>query len=803
MRRDLPSGTVTFLFTDVEGSTKLLHELGAEAYAGALAEHRRLIREACAAEGGVEVDTQGDAFFFAFPTAPGALAAASAFTEALALGPIQVRVGLHTGTPLLTEEGYVGDDVHFAARVAATSHGGQVVCSQATAALVEIPLASLGSHRLKDVSEPVSIYQLGDGSFPPLKTIANTNLPTSASSFLGREEELYAADVLLQQARLLTISGPGGQGKTRFALELAKRAREERFSDYQDGVFSCFLSSLRDPALVLPTIAQIMNVKEQPGSSALDVLSQHLQGKKLLLLLDNAEHLLDAASELSQLLQRAEGLTLLVTSRELLRIHGERAYSLPPLAEAEGVALFCERARRGPSAEIAELCARLEGLPLAIELAAARTAILTPDQLLERLSQRLDLLKGGRDADPRQQTLRATIDWSHDLLTEDEQRLFRSLSVFAGGCTLEAAERVCDADLDALQSLVDKSLLRFTEGRFWMLETIREYAAEGLAHGEWAERATRHLEFFTELAYQLRVPAREQEEWALETLRDEQANVLGALTWAIETLAVERAQKLLEGAWFYWLTRGLAAEGDSWAATVAALPSPPTLHRGWALVVAGEFPRYRGDPERSEALKRQAIEVFEALGPADPRVAGSLAATLSDASEVASDLDEAESYASRALDIREQLGDPGGISHALHAKGIVARRRGLLDDAARLFAESARIDRERGDEAGAAEALCDLAVVLRAAGDHEAARRAVDAGYGAAVESGDRYLSALARVARGLLLADEGAFDEAVRLLEGATTELREAGLALPPGVEREVASALASSPAAIGRPDT
>ncbi len=478
--RELPSGTVTFLFTDVEGSTQLLHELGAGGYAEALAEHRLLIREACAAEGGIEVDTQGDAFFFAFPTAPGALAAASEMTDALASGPISVRVGLHTGTPLLTDEGYVGDDVHFAARAAAAGHGGQVILSSAAAEFAETSLTDLGSHRLKDVAEPVSIYQLGEGSFPPLKTIANSNLPTPASSFLGREEELYEADLLLQATRLLTVSGPGGQGKTRFALELASRAREERFSDYRDGVFSCFLASLRDAALVLATIAQTLAVREQLGQSALDALASHLEGKRLLLLLDNAEHLLEVAPELSQLLERCAGLTLLCTSRELLRIKGELPYALPPLAEEEGVSLFCERARIEPSDPIRELCDRLEGLPLAIELAAARMAILSPQQLLERLSQRLDLLKGGRDADPRQQTLRATIEWSYDLLSPEEQSLFARLSVFAGGCTLEAAEEVAGADLDTLQSLVEKSLLRFTNERYWMLETIRDYAGERL-----------------------------------------------------------------------------------------------------------------------------------------------------------------------------------------------------------------------------------------------------------------------------------------------------------------------------------
>ncbi len=368
MRDDLPSGTVTFLFTDIEGSTGLLHDLGAEGYAEALAEHRRAIRDACRAQGGVEVDTQGDAFFFAFPTAPGALEAASVLTEALAAGSIQVRVGLHTGTPLLTEEGYVGDDVHFAARVGASSHGGQVVLSQATRALVDerFALTDLGEHRLKDIEEAVSIFQLGDGSFPPLKTISNTNLPRPASSFLGRERELSEVLARIDDgARLLTLTGPGGTGKTRLALEAATTL----VPAYKAGVFWIGLATLRDPALVTETIAQTLGAK--------DGLPQYIGERELLLLLDNLEQVIEAAPDLSALLQACPNLTLLVTSRELLRVQGEVEYPVPPLAEPEAVSLFCERAQLEPSDEIAELCARLDDLPLAVELAAARTKALS------------------------------------------------------------------------------------------------------------------------------------------------------------------------------------------------------------------------------------------------------------------------------------------------------------------------------------------------------------------------------------------------------------------------------------------
>jgi predicted ATPase len=533
VRADLPSGTVTFLFTDVEGSTRLLHDLGAEAYAAELAEHRRLIREACASHGGVEVDTQGDAFFLAFPTAPGALAAAGEMTEALTSGPIRVRLGLHTGTPLLTDEGYIGGDVHFAARVAASAHGGQVVLSSATADLVELPLTDLGEHRLKDIEGAVAIFQLGDGQFPPLKTISNTNLPRPASSFVGRDRELEEALARVQDgARLLTLTGPGGSGKTRLAIEAAALLVPE----YKAGVFWVGLEALRDPALVTETISQTLGAK--------DGLADYIAEREMLLLLDNLEQVIEAAPELSALLSACPNLTLLVTSRELLRVQGEVEYPVPPLAQPEAVSLFCARAQLQPAAEIAELCARLDNLPLAVELAAARTKALTPTQILERLFSRLDLFKGGRDADPRQQTLRATIEWSYELLSPQERQLFARLSVFAGGCTLDAAEEVCDADLETLQSLVEKSLLRFTTSeagsRYWMLETIREYAGDRLdALGETADSRRRHAKWCVGLTADRPSGPREDRPEALQRFGREHDNIRAGLAWLLEAVSTD------------------------------------------------------------------------------------------------------------------------------------------------------------------------------------------------------------------------------------------------------------------------
>jgi class 3 adenylate cyclase len=434
VRRDLPSGTVTFLFTDIEGSTRLLHELGPEAYAEALAEHRRILREAFARFGGVEVDTQGDALFVVFPTAPGALEAATEALQRLEPVSIRVRMGIHTGTPLLTEEGYVGQDVHRAARIAAAGHGGQVLVSASTATLVGLDLLDLGEHRFKDLAAPERVYQLGAGEFPALKSLYRTNLPVPATPFLGRERELPEVVELLSRddVRLLTLTGPGGTGKTRLALQATAEASDA----YPDGVFWTPLASLRDPELVMETAAQALGTK--------DGLGEHIADKKLLLLLDNFEQVVEAAPHVASLLSACPNLHVLVTSRERLRVRWEQTWPVPALAEQDGAELFSARARAidpffAPSPAVADLCDHLDGLPLAIELAAARTAVFSPEQLLERLSQRLDLLKGDRDADPRQQTLRGTIEWSHDLLSEQEQQLFRRLSVFAGGCAYEAA----------------------------------------------------------------------------------------------------------------------------------------------------------------------------------------------------------------------------------------------------------------------------------------------------------------------------------------------------------------------------
>jgi predicted ATPase len=666
-----------------------------------------MVRKACAEYAGVEVDTQGDAFFFAFSTAPAALAAASAMTNALASGPIRVRIGLHTGEPRVSDEGYVGKEVHLAARVAATGHGGQIVLSHATAELVEIELTDLGEHRLKDISEPVPIFQLGSESFPPLKTISNTNLPRPASSFVGREAELEAVLGRVEQgARLLTLTGPGGSGKTRLALEAATTLVPE----YKAGVFWVGLASLRDPSLVTEQIAQTLGAK--------DGIAGHIGERELLLLLDNLEQVIEASPELSALLEECPNLTLLCTSRELLRVQGEVEYPVPPLAEPEAVSLFCERAQLDPSEEIAELCARLDNLPLAVELAAARTKALTPAQILERLAQRLDLLTGGRDADPRQQTLRATIAWSYDLLSQEEQRLFRALSVFAGGCTLEAAEEVADADLDTLQSLVEKSLLRFSDGRYWMLETIREYAGERLRAGEDPMLAVRHDVYFVDVSRAGIAAFKDApREWT-DRFEQERDNLRAALT---RLLAQKRSEPSHELAIAYGVLstyRGPFGEGRSWLEAALEQDAPASL-RQRALRGASNLAERQGDLVAARSLATESLELARDLR--DSEALGAALLSLGVIEGDANNSELSEQLHLEALSVFSAGGDQREVGQTLGMLGFLYLARGDYSAARDVCERALSQSREIGDERGVLVASANLGHALARTGDLERA----------------------------------------------------------------------------------
>jgi predicted ATPase/class 3 adenylate cyclase len=694
MRSNLPTGTVTFLFTDVEGSTRLLHELGPARFADALAEHRRVLRERFAAHDGVEVDTQGDAFFVAFSTADGAAAAAREAVAALANGPIRVRAGLHTGVPTLAGEGYVGLEVHRGARIAALAHGGQVVVSPATAALLDAEsLRDLGQHRLKDFAGPTRLYQLDGHDFPPLRTPGSVELPSPPTRFLGREQELFEGVSLVYERdpRVLTVVGPGGTGKTRFAIELARLLADEA----DGGTIFVPLAPLRDPGLVLATIADRLGAAS-PDPAA---IAGRVGERRTHVVCDNLEHLLPhAARPISEVVAAAPALRLVATSREALRIHGEAELDLPPLLEDEAVALFCERAQAvrpglAPTPTVVELCDRLDRLPLALELAAARTKLLTPELLLERLRDRLDLLKGARDADERHATLRATIAWSYDLLDGNEQRLLARLSVFRGGGTLETAEAVCDADLDTVASLLDKSLVRrrtggFGEERYWMLETIREFAGERLEDsGEAEEVRRRHAERMLLIARSAHLRSEDVGEGGqqIDRVLAELDDVRGAVEWALEA-DIELAAELFTRLEMLLVTTA-PPERSRWAdallATDASLPRElwaRVLRTGGAVLIMS------GEPERGEEHCDQAVALFRELG--DDYNAVELQARRVVYTAIQKDPDEVRRLVAEVRLLDASVRHPHVEPQMLSALADVARRENDLGEARALYRQA-------------------------------------------------------------------------------------------------------------------
>lgn len=778
--KELPTGTVTLLFTDIEGSTRLLQRAG-DAYPSLLAEHRRVLRAAFSNHDGVEVDAQGDAFFVAFASAQDAAAAAVAAQQALAghdwpdNSEIRVRIGLHTGEPTAVGGRYVGLAVHQGARVMAAGHGGQVLVSESTRALLDdrFQARDLGEHRLKDLAGPHHLYQLLveglPADFPPLKTLENrpTNLPVLANALIGRSRELKETQALLarDEVRLLTLTGAGGTGKTRFALQIAA----EQLEEFANGVFFVSLAPVRDWELVVPTIAQTLGLREQPGETRLETLTEYLSDKQLLLLLDNFEQVVPAAAEISGLLAAAPELNVLVTSRTPLRLSGERTYPVPPLElpnpeqlvdagslmECEAVRLFVERAQAATSdfavtdvnvRAVAEICIRLDGLPLAIELAAPRVRALPAPALLRRLDQRLRLLTGGaQDVDERQRTLRATLEWSYELLLDSEKVVFAELGTFIGGCRLETAEAVCDPRgelglevLDSLESLVEKSLLLQRadpdgEPRFWMLETIREFAMELLADSSsFADARTRHAAYFRSLAENIDVDSRTGDQAVLFGRLDvETANIRTALEWAREAKDAELLLGLATPLWGFWATRGYVAEGRS------ALED--------ALALTGERP--------ARAL----------LGLCTMRIlSGSTDEVLHDAQE--------------ALEACKQLGDDYSLAQAWNLLGRVDSVFGSMERGERAWRQALSYAERGGYAAEKAESVAWLMIsaifgpLAADEGIQLCKRFHEDAG-------DDATIRAWCQVERSVLEAMQGRFDLARELLADGTRALGELGL--------------------------
>ncbi len=731
---DLPTGTVTFLFTDIEGSTRLLEELG-KAYRPLLEDHRRLLREAIENHGGIPLSTEGDAVFAVFTGAPQAVAAAVAAQQALGSHPwpqgarVPVRMGLHTGDGVLGGDGYVGLDVHRAARVASAAWGGQVLVSGAARGLVEgalpegVGLRDLGEHRLKDLTRPERLSQLIipglPSEFPPLRTleVAPHNLPVQLTSFIGRKDELAKAIRLLEGTRMLTLTGPGGTGKTRLALQVAAEVADR----FPHGVFFVPLAPVTHPDLVPSAIATTLGLTQASGSP-LEHLHQYLADREVLLVLDNFEQVVGVGPQVAELLRSAPRLRVLATSRAPLRISGEQELPVDPLdvpapadppetlAGSEAVALFVERAsaaradfrltaQNAPA--VAQITARLDGLPLAIELAAARIKLLTPEAIAARLGDRLGLLTGGpRDLPGRQQTLRDAIGWSYDLLDLPARRLFARLSVFRGEVALAQLEAVCGpsgelgADLlEGLGTLVDQSLLRQQEAagepRFAMLETIREFASERLAESEQApEIARRHAHAYLVRAEEAarHVPSWSQAAW-LDRLERDHNNLRGALEWAVEEGDTDLALRLGAALWRFWQIRGHLEEAAGRLAEVLALGGGDPSHRALALEAAGGVAYWQGNMEEAARRYRESLERTRELGDREGEANAlyNLAYPLLFGDD--SHPDEAGLLLRRSLHMWREIGDQAGIAKALYGMGSVAWMAEDWERARSLFEE--------------------------------------------------------------------------------------------------------------------
>jgi predicted ATPase len=829
VRRDfvaeLPRGTVSFLFTDIEESTALW-ERDRGTMAAAVQRHIQLLRSAIASHDGVHFKTVGDAVQAAFPTAPQAVAAALAAQRALLaedwgeIGDVRVRMALHAGEAEPDQRGdYLSAPLNRLSRLLATGHGGQILLTQTVQQLTRgiLPpgaeLRDMGEHQLRDLLDPEHVYQLLHpdipDEFPPLQALESrpNNLPRQPTPFLGREQQVAGVVDLLRRddVQLVTLIGPGGTGKTRLALQAAAEILE----DFADGVYFVDLAPLIDPELVPGTVAAALGVREEAGSRVHERLRDVLSPKKLLLVLDNFERLTKSANLVSELLVACPGLKVLATSRVPLHVRAEQLYPVPPLtlpdpaessdtgaiAHSEAVQLFVERAQAAkpdfaltsPNAPVvAEIVRRLDGLPLAIELAAARVRLLPPAALLQRLESRLTLLTGGpRDAPIRQRTLRDEITWSYDLLSADEQGLFRRLAAFVGGFTLAAAEAVtgCDGEFDVfagLASLVESSLVRQDEHdgepRFGMLETIREYGLERLVDSGEEPTVRKSLATYFLVFAQAAEPESKglnQLAW-LERLETEHANFRAVLGWALEHDA-ETALRLAGALWWFWRYRAHFTEGRSWLErALARSPHGTTRDRAKALRGAGVLARQQSDYRQAAVLLNEALARYRDLGDAHG-VADSLDG-LGNVVLEQGDLVQAERFFDEALSLWRALKDTYGIAGALDNLGSAAQDRGQLQRAMALREESLALYRTLGDEWNVARLLNNLGYAVSEAGDLDRAAPLLEEALTIWGNMGDKHGVAYVLENQGSVAQGRGELERAATLLEQALVLWRELG---------------------------
>ncbi|MCI0695382.1 tetratricopeptide repeat protein, partial [candidate division KSB1 bacterium] len=833
-----PTGTVTFLFSDIEGSTQLLHRLG-DQYAQALEEQRVIMRAAFQQFEGYEIDTAGDGFFVAFSRAQDGVAAAITAQRQLARQQwpedetLRVRMALHTGEPVAIATSYVGMDVHRAARLCSAGHGGQILISATTRHLVadnlpaDVTLRDLGEHRLKDLQNAEHIYQVAvpdlPGDFPSLKTLNGrpNNLPAHITPLVGREHEIEALNQLLRkpEVRLVTLTGPGGISKTSLSLQVAASLLDE----FAHGVFFVGLAAISDPELVLPTIAQTLGLRENRSKPLLESVVEYLRDKHLLLVLDNFEQVVAAAPVVSDLIAACPHLKVLATSRIVMHLKGEREYPVEPLpapdpreaghskdslSQYAAVELFIQRAlavkpnfevNNDNAPAVAEICFRLEGMPLAIELAAARLKLFSPQALLARLGSRLELLRGGpRDMPARHQTLRQAIAWSYDLLSPDEQTFFQRLAVFAGGCSFEAAEAVCHAaphrvarrprqggafdTLDGLAALIDKSLLRQEqtpagESRFVMFETIREFALERLqASDDWQATRRRHADFFLALAEQAEpeLTGAKQGLW-LNTLEREHDNLRAVFSWIEETAQADYGLRLGAAIWRFWLVRGYEDEGRERLLAVLALPGAdkPARARAKALNAVGTLMHGSGDYGTTTRLHlEESLEISRKLG--DKQGVATVINNLGWIAAQLGELDAAKKLSEESLALHTELGDKRGRAVAFNNLAWTAYAQSEFALAYSLQEKNLGLRQEIGDERGVAFAMAWLAWIEIVRGNHDKAASLLDSAIAKLQELGDNMIMGFSMWILAQMAVDQGDFARAAKLMEENPALLKE-----------------------------